>query len=150
VELIIITLKINLLSPWYRWKIAELVLKTITHSLTHSLTASSQESEWSCICVLGVSSLFRQCCILLFFRIILLEGAVDLSLSPDRLIPKTIKFCSCWFSANHAALMSKSKDWLARNQNNVSEWGDISHDYCFSELSTNTIKIKLSVMSVLV
>jgi hypothetical protein len=46
--------------------------------------------------------------------------------------------------------MSKSKDWLARNQNNVSEWGDISHDYCFSELSTNTIKIKLSVMSVLV
>ena len=46
--------------------------------------------------------------------------------------------------------MSKSKDWLARNQNNVSEWGDISHDYCFSELSTNTIKIKLSVKSVLV
>jgi ABC-type phosphate transport system ATPase subunit len=24
----------------------------------------------------------------------------------------------------HAALMSKSKDWLARNQNNVSEGGD--------------------------
>jgi len=26
----------------------------------------------------------------------------------------------------HAALMSKSKDWLARNQNNVSELGDMS------------------------
>jgi hypothetical protein len=30
------------------------------------------------------------------------------------------------FSAKHAALRSKSKDWLARNQNNVSEWIDMS------------------------
>ena len=27
----------------------------------------------------------------------------------------------CCFSAKHAALRRKSKDWLARNQNNVSE-----------------------------
>jgi hypothetical protein len=26
----------------------------------------------------------------------------------------------------HAALRRKSKDWLARNQNNVSEWSDMS------------------------
>ena len=32
----------------------------------------------------------------------------------------------CCFSAKHAALRSKSKDWLARNQNNVSQWSDIS------------------------
>ena len=32
----------------------------------------------------------------------------------------------CCFSAKHAALRRKSKDWLARNQNNVSEWGDMS------------------------
>jgi hypothetical protein len=32
----------------------------------------------------------------------------------------------CCFSVKHAALRRKSKDWLARNQNNVSEWGDIS------------------------
>jgi hypothetical protein len=32
-------------------------------------------------------------------------------------------FC---FSAKHAALRSKNKDWLARNQNNVYEWSDIS------------------------
>ena len=32
---------------------------------------------------------------------------------------------SC-FSAKHAALRRKSKDWLARNQNNVSEWSDMS------------------------
>jgi hypothetical protein len=30
------------------------------------------------------------------------------------------------FSAKHAALRSKSKDWLARNQDNVSEWGYMS------------------------
>ena len=30
------------------------------------------------------------------------------------------------FSAMHATLRRKNKDWLARNQANVSEWGDIS------------------------
>jgi hypothetical protein len=29
------------------------------------------------------------------------------------------------FSAKHVALRSKSKEWLAWNQNNVSEWSDI-------------------------
>jgi hypothetical protein len=32
----------------------------------------------------------------------------------------------CYFSAKHPALRRKSKDWLARNQNNVSEWDDMS------------------------
>jgi hypothetical protein len=32
----------------------------------------------------------------------------------------------CFFSANHAALMRMNKDWLARNQDKVSEWGDMS------------------------
>ena len=32
----------------------------------------------------------------------------------------------CCFSTKHVALRSKSKDWLARNQDNVSEWGDMS------------------------
>ena len=36
------------------------------------------------------------------------------------------KIGMCCFSAKHAALMSKNKDWLARNQNNVSEWSDMS------------------------
>jgi hypothetical protein len=30
------------------------------------------------------------------------------------------------FSTKHIALSRKSKDWLARNQNNVSKWGDMS------------------------
>ena len=32
-------------------------------------------------------------------------------------------FC---FSAKHEALRRKSKNWLTRNQDNVSEWGDMS------------------------
>jgi hypothetical protein len=31
----------------------------------------------------------------------------------------------CCFSAKHAALRRKSKDWLARNQDNVFEWGNM-------------------------
>ena len=30
----------------------------------------------------------------------------------------------CCFSAKHAALRRKRKDWFARNQNNDSEWSD--------------------------
>jgi hypothetical protein len=39
---------------------------------------------------------------------------------------KDYKIGICWFSAKHAALGRKSKDWLARNQKNVSEWRDMS------------------------
>jgi hypothetical protein len=35
------------------------------------------------------------------------------------------KICICCFSAKHAVLRSKSKEWLAWNQNNVSEWSDM-------------------------
>jgi hypothetical protein len=39
---------------------------------------------------------------------------------------KDYKIGMCCFSAKHAALKRKSKNWLARNRNNVSEWSDIS------------------------
>jgi hypothetical protein len=39
---------------------------------------------------------------------------------------KEYKIGMCCFSAKNAALRRKSKDWLARNQNNVSKWSDIS------------------------
>ena len=44
---------------------------------------------------------------------------------------KAHKIDICCFSSKHAALMRKSKDWLVRNQNNVSEW---DNKY-FSELA---------------
>jgi hypothetical protein len=37
---------------------------------------------------------------------------------------KDYKIGICCFSAKHAALRRKSKDWMAWNQDNVSEWGD--------------------------
>jgi hypothetical protein len=39
---------------------------------------------------------------------------------------KDYKIGICCFSAKHAVLRRKSKDWLARNQDNVSECGNMS------------------------
>jgi hypothetical protein len=52
---------------------------------------------------------------------VLALSVVDSGFEPGRVKPKTIYNIgiSC-FSAKHAALRRKSKDWLARNQNNVS------------------------------
>jgi hypothetical protein len=33
-----------------------------------------------------------------------------------------LEICVCCFSSKHAVLMRKSKDWFARNRDNVSEW----------------------------
>ena len=49
------------------------------------------------------------------------------------------------FSAKNAALRRKSKDWLARNQNNVSEWSDMSTRGVLFQW-TSTIKIQLSML----
>ena len=49
---------------------------------------------------------------------------------------KDYEFGICWFSAKHAELRRKNKDWLDPNQNNVSKWGDTSiRDCCFNELA---------------
>ena len=42
------------------------------------------------------------------------------------IITKDYKIGIYCFSVKHAALRRKSKDWVARNQDNVSEWGDMS------------------------
>jgi hypothetical protein len=39
---------------------------------------------------------------------------------------KDYKIGICCFSAAHVALRRKSKDWSARNQNNVSDLSDMS------------------------
>ena len=58
---------------------------------------------------------------------------------------KDYKIGVCCFSAKHTQLRSRSKDWLARNQDNVSEWGNMSiRGLLFQWVST--IKIQLSVL----
>ena len=39
---------------------------------------------------------------------------------------KDYKIGICCLSAKHAALTRKSKDWLGHNQNNVSDWSNMS------------------------
>jgi hypothetical protein len=52
---------------------------------------------------------------------ILASSAVDRGFEPRSGQTKDYKIGICCFSAKHAALMRKSKDWLVLNQNNVSE-----------------------------
>jgi hypothetical protein len=57
---------------------------------------------------------------------VLASSAVNLRFEPRSDQTKDFKIGICCFSAKHAALRRKSKDWLFRNQNNVSEWSDMS------------------------
>jgi hypothetical protein len=66
---------------------------------------------------------------------LLTSSAVDRGFEPQSGQTKDYKISICCFSAKHAALRRKSIYWLARNQDNVSEWGDMSADCCFSELA---------------
>jgi hypothetical protein len=56
---------------------------------------------------------------------LLASSAVDRGFEPRSGQTKDYKIGICCFSAKHA-LRRKSKDWLARNQNNVSEWSNMS------------------------
>jgi hypothetical protein len=57
---------------------------------------------------------------------VLTSSAVDREFESWSGQTKDYKIGICCFSAKHAALRRKSKDWLSRNQNNVSEWSDMS------------------------
>ena len=49
------------------------------------------------------------------------------------------------FSAKHIALRRENKDWLSRNRDNVSKWGDMFVRGLLFQ-SASTIKIQLSVL----
>jgi len=57
---------------------------------------------------------------------VLASSEVDRGFEPRPGQTKDYKIGICCFTAKLAALRRKSKDWLARNQNNVSEWNDMS------------------------
>jgi hypothetical protein len=60
---------------------------------------------------------------------VLASSAVDREFEPRSGQTKDYKIAICCFSAKHEALRRKSKDWLVRNQNNVSdsEWSTSFH-----------------------
>ena len=76
---------------------------------------------------------------------LLASSAIDRGFEPRSGQTKDYKIGICCFSAKHAALQRKSKDWLARNQNNVSEWSDISTRGLLFQWAS-TIQIQLSVL----
>jgi hypothetical protein len=76
---------------------------------------------------------------------VLASSAVDRGFEPRSGQTKDYEIGICCFSAKHAALRRKNKDWMARNQNNVSEWGDMSTRGLLFQWA-NTIKIQFSVL----
>ena len=63
---------------------------------------------------------------------VLTSCVVDRGFKPQSGQTKDYKISICCFTAKQAALRSKSKDWLARN--NVSEWSDMSTVVSVSQL----------------
>ena len=57
---------------------------------------------------------------------VLASSVVDRGFEPRSGQTKDYKIGILCFSAKQAALKRKSIDWLARNQDNVFEWGDMS------------------------
>ena len=57
---------------------------------------------------------------------VLASNAVDRGFEPRSDQIEDYEIGICCFSAKHAALRRKSKDWIARNQDNMSELGDMS------------------------
>jgi dTDP-4-dehydrorhamnose 3,5-epimerase-like enzyme len=76
---------------------------------------------------------------------VLTSGAVDRGFEPRSGQTKDFKVGICCFSVKHAALRRKRKDWLVRNQDNVSVSGDMSIRGLFFHRD-NTMKIQLSVL----
>ena len=54
---------------------------------------------------------------------VLASSAVDCGFEPRAGQTKDYKIGICCFPAKHAALKKKNKDWLTRNQDNVSRVG---------------------------
>ena len=57
---------------------------------------------------------------------VLASSAVYHGFEPRSSQTTDYKIGMCCFFTKHAALRRKSKDWLALNQDNVFEWGDMS------------------------
>jgi len=66
--------------------------------------------------------------------IVLTSNTVDREFDHRSDQTKDYEIGICCFSSKHVALWRKSKVWMARNQNNVSEWATcLLADCCSSE-----------------
>jgi hypothetical protein len=67
-------------------------------------------------------------------------SVVDCGVEPRSGQTKDYKLGHCCLLAKLAALRSKSKDWLPRNQDNVSEWSNMS--FTWTVVSVTYCRIK--------
>ena len=77
---------------------------------------------------------------------VFVSSAVDRGFEPRSGQTNDDEIGLCYYSAKHAALRSKSKDWLTRNQDNVSEWSDMSICGLIFQC-TSTIQIQINVLA---
>ena len=77
---------------------------------------------------------------------VLASSAVDRAIELNLGHTKDATIDMCCFSAKHATLRRNGKEWLARNQDNVSKWGDkFIRGLLFLLISTITIKLSVLV-----
>ena len=77
---------------------------------------------------------------------VLASSAVAGGFEPRSGHNKDLQIGICCFSAKHAALRRMSKDWLARNHINASEWCEMSTRGLLCQ-GTSAMKIQRSVFS---
>ena len=63
-------------------------------------------------------------------------SVIDRGFEPRSGQAKDFKICICCFSAKQATLRKKGKYWLARSQENASEWGDMSNHRLLFQLAS--------------
>ena len=71
------------------------------------------------------------------------SSVVDREFEPRSGQTKDYQIGICCFSAKHVALSGTSKDWLARNQNNVFKWSDMSTCWLLFQWASS-LKIQFS------
>jgi hypothetical protein len=76
---------------------------------------------------------------------VLASSVIDRKFEPQSGQTKDYEIGICCFSAKHTALRRKSRDWLVRNQNNMTEWCDMSTRILLFQLAS-TIQIQLNVL----
>jgi hypothetical protein len=57
---------------------------------------------------------------------VLASNVIDRGIKPRSAQTKDYKIGICCFSANHTSLRRKNEDWLAWNQDDVPNWGNMS------------------------
>jgi hypothetical protein len=138
---------------WYLQRLYQLLSGYINYSAVISITQRLYQLLSGYINYSEVISITQRLYQLLIYMnhfggvmvIVLASSAVDREFEPRSGQTKHYQIGIFCFSTKHAALSRNSKDWLAQNRDNMSEWGVMYiRELLFQWVST--IKIQLSVL----